>query len=366
MTRALLFLLPDAADADTATAWWEYDGDSLLASGTDSAWLPRSADRAREPVRRIGLARPETVRLTRVEPDTLATPQARTAARLRAQGDALGDDAHAAAALDGDIGWVAVTDAAHMTRWLDWAELHDVTLDHIVPLAALMPADGRWHEAQVAGEAVVARDGMAIGADDALRTALVGEEEVVLFGRDALTGRLASAGQSPPVDLRVGAYARRRQWKPDPRRLKEFAIMAGLILVLALAIPLTKAIKWSSEADDLDAQSAAIASSALGRPVTAEEAEGALRGSGGTGGAAQTSQLVASLFAEMQREQLVRANMVAVDPGGRLAARLVAPDVDSINRVLLGLQRRGWQVTANPTPSSDGRSIVDISMGGVS
>ena len=369
MTRSLLVLLPDLPDPSHSEAhWWEVEDGALSASGTGSEWLVKSARTGKEPLLLTGLVGPERVRLERRDPEALASAQARTVARLEAEQAALGPDPHAVAAADAMNGWIATTDAAAMRRWLDWAAQHDAELDQIVPLAALLPADGKWVEARIGDRVIVARDGLALPDEPALVEALVGDAFVDTLDEQALEARIVAAVPNPPIDLRSGRFARARRWAPDPARLREFAILVALVLLVALLIPIAKAMRWDSESDRLDAETAAIATAALARPVDADTAESELRaavGSGAAGGGGTAgSQAFATLLAEMDAEPSVEASLIAFDASGTLTARLAAADVEAINRLLLGLQRRGWALTANPVGDGAGRAMVDLTLQG--
>ena len=366
MTKAVLILLPDAPDASLSDApWWEVAEGRVIGHGMGSGWLSRSARSGREPVLLTGLVGPEHVRLERTDPERLATAQARGVARLEGEEAALGADPHVVAASDAANGWIATTDGAAMRRWLDWGQAHEAELDQIVPLAALLPVDGKWIEAKVSDRVVIARDGLALPDEPALVDALVGEAFVDTLDPEDLNSRLAAAVPVPPIDLRTGRFARARSWAPDPARLKEFALLIGMILLLALIIPVVKAIRWDNATDRIDRETAAIATAALGRPVEAESAETELLAAqGGTGGAGRGTQALTSLFAEMEAEPAVEASMLAFDATGSLTARLSAPDVDTLNRLLLGLQRRGWGVSANPLSDGQGRAIIDLTVSG--
>ena len=362
----LVFWLPDAPGEGSALPWWEVGEGRILAHGTDSGWMARSVDRRDGAVERIALVGPASVRLDRRDAATLDSAQKKTAARLEAQDRALGKDAHAAVGADDEDGWVAIVDGAQMESWLGWGRHHEVALDRIVPIAALLPVDGKWHEAALGGRKILAKDGLALDENDPLAPAIVGEAFVDTIDRDWLMERIALLAAGPPVDLRQGRFARVQSWKPDPGRLREFALLLAAILLVAVAIPAVKAMRWNAAADELDRESAALATAALGRPVSAEDAESALRGTLGRGAAgSDAGQMVATLFAAMQGEPGVSADMISWDGAGALNARLVSSDGGAVNRILAVLQQRGWQVTANPLASGDGRAMVDISVRGI-
>ncbi|MCM8558196.1 type II secretion system protein GspL [Sphingomicrobium sediminis] len=362
--RSLILFLPDDPGSDGTAAWWDVSEEGVIAHGVDADWIARleNVDRT------IGLAGPEAVRLDLIPGCDVASAQLRTAARLKAEAAALGPDPHvviSAPPSEADPAWKAVTDASDMNGWIAWGEAHGAALDMIVPFASLMPLDGDWHEARIAGRTILARDGMAIGEDPALVEALVGEDFVDTIDHHQLANLLVAGAANPPVDLRSGRFAMRRRWKPDRRIVKQLAWLTAAIILVAVLIPVGKALRWEAEADRLDRDSAAIATAALGQPVTADAAQARLEvaladRALGPGAA----QLIASLLAEIEQEPMIGATLIGVEPAGILTARLSSPDMDSINRLLVALQRRGWNVIANPIDAADGRATVDLTMQG--
>src|SRR3546814_15638162 len=74
----------------------------------------------------------------------------------------------------------------------------------------------------------------------------------------------------PPVNLRQGAFAKRRQWKVEWPLVRRMAWLVAGILLLTLAIQVASIFRYTFAADALEAETAAVAASVLpgSGPVT--------------------------------------------------------------------------------------------------
>ncbi|WP_260483127.1 type II secretion system protein GspL [Sphingomicrobium flavum] len=360
--KRLLLLLPERPDDHgVEVPWWLAEDGNILARGSDGAWRDHLIEDP--PVSAIAPA--GAARIELVDKDAIAAPQARTAARLAVIDRAIGgpDRLHSAiGTLPDERGLVAVVDKKLMEDWLGWARRHDLDLRHLFPAASLIPADGKWHEAQLAGHIMVGRDGKVFADSPELLAALVGDAFVDTLDQAALEAALLREAEAPSVDLRSGAFAYRKPWRIEPGRLKEFAVLIALILFVWLLIPFIQALRYTAAADRLDEESAALASDVLGRAVSAEEAETALMATGGQQIVA--GDALAALLAALQSENLVRAETLTWAGNGQIAASLSAPDEQALGRLVSTLQRDGWQVSSTPRASTDGRAAIDLTMGG--
>ncbi|WP_265569468.1 type II secretion system protein GspL [Sphingomicrobium nitratireducens] len=359
--RILFVTLPRRpSEAEAVRPWWLVADGRLVASGNDSGWLPRAVERGEAgPTSVVGIADPGAVRLSPLDAEA-TTPQMRGKAAIDARREALGGLEANHAVAGGTH--VAVVARDRMQDWLDWAARCGVGLDHIVPAASLLPQDGTWRDLSLGDWQMSANEHVAILDEPALAATLRGDAPVERLDQAAVDALIAGSAFPLPLDLRSGPFARRRSWRPDLSRLREFAILGGVIVLLALAIPIAEIAKWSFAADALDEEAADIASASLGRPVTIDEAEAALRSEGGAqaGGPA----LFGALYAAMESENIVRASQLSY-ANGTVSARLTAPDMAAIQRLLDRLQRDGWQVAARPGPSSNGQASVDLDLGAI-
>ncbi len=341
-------------------AWWCIEDGTLGQSGKGDDWRAALIDDPQV----IGILPAGAARVEILPAGEVDTPQKQTAARLAVTSRSIGgvERLHSAIGLLPDgRGAVALADKDRMEDWLGWARRQDLDLRHIIPAALLLPVDGEWHRGGLGGEEVFGRDGLAFAADPAMQAALVGDQPVSPMDEAAIEHALLREAGAPTVDLRSGPYAYRRPWRLDPSRLREFAVLAALIALLALLIPLVHALRWEAAADRMDARTEQLASDALGRPVTADEAEHALAAGGGS--AIRESDMLAALLGALENEGLVRASAIGWQGDGQLTATLVGPDAPAINRLLAALQRDGWAVTADGQPSNDGRARVVVTMG---
>src|SRR3546814_14018053 len=79
---------------------------------------------------------------------------------------------------------------------------------------------------------------------------------------------------TPPVNLRQGAFAKRRQWKVEWPLVRRMAWLVAGILLLTLAIQVASIFRYTFAADALEAEPAAVAASVLpGRGPVPSSAE---------------------------------------------------------------------------------------------
>lgn len=366
-TQAILFLLPPLPDAERPdTDWWRVLEGQILESGCGSEWLRLLHESPAGASKAIALAPAALVRLVRSERSTNATPrQAATAARLAALESSLGDPEtlHAVSAMVDDSTVVAaVTGDEIMHGWLDWALALGVDPDHIVPAAALVPVHDGWTISTLGSERLIGRHGQIMPYEADLVSQIVGAAAIEEANNDAVDAALAAAAAKPPLDLRTGKFARRRRIVFDRAQIRELAILASLIPVIALAWSLVSIAKLDFETRRLDRETISIAEAALGQKTVLQNAEAELAARFGTLAGAGFMSLLSATYAALQKEQSVSATEIAYRPDGTLSATFAAPALDAINRVLVDVQRNGYRVTAVPRQSPDGRAMVDTTI----
>lgn len=364
MADTLLFSLPETPDRERRdTYWWHVVDGELVSAGSGDEWLT-FASRKRN---LTAIAPAAQVRVDFSDkPSTANTQrQAEAVARVAAVNTSLGGEqtlhAASAGADDGSV-MTAVVASDAMTAWLDWARKLGVDPDRVVPAAAILPLSDRWTAAAFGEDHVVGRRGTVLPDEPDLTAAIVGDDQIETLNDEEVRNALVHAAEAPPIDLRTGRFARGRRIAIEGSRISELAKLAALIPLLALAWALVSIFKIERSTDALDAETVAVASAALGKPVTAENAESELsQRVGGTAFGGLMAPLTA-VYQALQPEQSVGITSLSYAPDGTLSATFAAPTVDAVNRVLLAVQRNGYRVTAVPRQSPDGRSMVDVTV----
>lgn len=364
-SATLFVALPhDAVGGDGTAHWWRVIGDSVEA-GVGDEWLAFAADAVTRPSV-IGLAPAALVRLAfAMSPESATSPrQAATIARVGALDQSLGNPQtlHTVTVpLAGDPATMVTAVAANskMQEWLDWVEGLVVRIDHIVPVAMLLPLGDQWTAATIGSERLIGRSGMVLPEEAALKDALLGEgEQPIELDPQALELALVRLAAAPEPDLRSGRFARRRRIVIDRLRVRELALLTVAVILVSTLIAGVAVIKLETSRSALDAETLEIARSAAGPAVTLETAEAALIARAGGG---SLSSGIAAVLARLQPEQNVSLSMLGYD-GGMLSFTVSGQGPDGINRVLLALQRDGYRVTAVPRIQSDGRTLAEVTL----
>lgn len=366
---ALFVALPhDPVGSYGSAHWWHVVGDTVEA-GVGSEWLAIAAG-VDARLRIIGLAPAALVRLAfSTPPEGAASPrQAATIARMGALEQSLGEPEtlHSATVkLDGDPPTMVTAVAANskMQEWLDWAEGLAVRIDHIVPVAMVLPLGDRWTAATIGSERILGRRGMVLPEEPGLKDALLGdsEEQPDELKADALELALVRIAQRPEPDLRSGRFARRRRIVIEPAKIRELALLTLAIILVSAFIALIEIVKLNRSTSRLDAETLAIARKAAGPSVTLDNAEAALIARAGQAGGGSLSAGVAAVLAGLQPEPNVSLSMLSYS-GGTLSFTISGQEPNAINRVLLALQRDGYRVSAVPTPQGDGRMLAEVTL----
>ena len=364
MADTLLFALPEAPDREQrSTHWWHVVDGELVSAGQGDEWLT-FADRRRN---LVGIAPAAQVRLSFTEKPSAAQTrrQAETVARVAAVNSSLGrdDELHSASAVveDGSI-VTAVTANDAMAAWLDWARQLGADPAHVVPAGALLPLSDGWTAASFGGEHIIGRRGTVLPDEPELAAAIVGDSRIEALDEERVRSALAHAAEAPPVDLRTGRFARRRHVAMEGNRIRQLAILAGLIPVVLLAWALVVIFKLERSTDRLNSETLAVASATLGRPVTLETAESDLAQRVGSSAFGGLMAPLTAVYQALQAEQSVSATRIDYAPDGTLSVTFAAPNADPVNRALVALQRSGYRVTAVPRQSPDGRSLVEATV----
>lgn len=340
--------------ADRPFRWARVEDGALV----EGEGVPEAADGI------VAVAPAEAVALHWAEFPTRSEAQATAAARLLAAEASAAPvaDLHVAVGPVGGGGEgsperpFGVVGLDAMRRWL--AELARVGVDPvaIVPAPMLLPAPAEgYSRAELGGEGVVR--GRSSGfADDDLLTGLVtvGVPPATLARAD-LADLLARP--APLLDLRQGAFAKRRKLSIDWRLLRRLAWYAGAILLMTLAIDLVRVAKYGFAADLLEARADALARQGLPRGTTVSEPSrqlgerlAALRGPG-----QGFTASAAAVFAAAQAVPGSELTALSFEANGDLRLGVTTATEAGVNDLKRAIERAGFTVDAGTFQSAGGR-----------
>lgn len=327
---------------------------------------------------RVVLVAPgEAVALHWIELPDLAPDQARAAARLLAADVAaepldrlhvaVGAMAEAAAPGAMRARPMAMVASAALADWLAQAQAIALDPDHVVPEPLLIPppaADaGERHWLRDDG-LIVARGAAAAHVAEPALAALVADGVAQPIDDDAFEDGLAAALAALPLDLRQGAFARRRRWRLDWALARRLAVLGGLILGVTLLVQIALIGRYRIDAARQDRLAASMATAALPRdtriadaPAQLRERLAALRG-GGLGFSASAGLL----FTAVRDTGGIELGALTFAPDGTLTATVTAPGAPEIGALTQRLGAAGLLVSAGEQRPGGGRQVVELVM----
>jgi general secretion pathway protein L len=258
---------------------------------------------------------------------------------------------------------VALVPAATMASWLGELAAIGVDPDAIVPEPLLLP---------VPEEGIVRFDrseyslfrapGEAFALEPDTAELIVAGRPVVEIDADVFAAALAPAAEDPLLDLRQGAFARRRQWRIDPALVRRLATLAIFLVLVTLAIQIATIMRYTFGADALEAETRRVAAAALPRnPGVANPSLElsdrliALRG-GGVG----YGTISSALFAAIRATPNVELNGLAFSPDGSLRATIAADNLAPLEDLGRRVEAAGFVAELGPPRSGGGRRVADL------
>lgn len=363
MTEAGFLLLYLADGFAPPRGWMRLREGGIVARGPGAPTLP-STDTADERV--ILIVPGEDVVIHWIELPVLAPAQAIAAARLMASEVSAAplDRLHVALGrVGGTARAMALVAPELMAAWLAQAQALGLDPDAVLPepLLLLPPEAGllRWARG---GMHLVRGESVALAAEPAL-SALVGEDAIIEIDDAAMEAGLGAALSAPVIDLRQGAFARRRRWRIDWPLVGRLAMLGGLTLLAVLAVKLVLIAKYELAADQAERAVAGIALTALPRagaisdpPRQLSDRLAELRGAG-----AGFSATAAAVFAAVRDTANVELAALSFDQGViRVTATAANPaDLAALSR---RIDASGFAVSGGDVRPGGGRQIAELTV----
>ncbi|MGQ0661346.1 type II secretion system protein GspL [Sphingosinicella sp.] len=274
----------------------------------------------------------------------LAPAQAVAAARLMLADASLAPlaDMHVAVgAAEGGRTPVALVPNERMTAWLATAEAAGLDADPVMPTPFLLgaPADG-FARLQRGAVADYRGLGAAFAIEPELADALTGDATVADVDETAFEAGLAEALAAPALNLRQGAFARRRRLRIVEGSWRRLALYGLALAALTLIIQIAAILSYTFAADRLETEVAQIG-----------------RGDGGARGAGFGP--VASLLFEAIRST-PNAELTRLDwrADGSLAVSLRVDTPATLAALRARAEASGLRIEGGAAPNGDVADLV--------
>ena len=364
VAHALIVGLP-GADTDNPGIWHVREG-VVIASGmlSDIDDILGGADMADAVV--MAIVAPAQARCIWSSFPDLEPRQAEGVAKLRASEQSIGGVHAVARHINGDIVLTATIAPVLMEYGLSRLAEYGLNPDIVIPAGLMIdaPAEG-FVRAVVDGAPVLRGVVLAVPDEPALRALLVGDAAVKEIDDATVKSMIAAAAQYPALNLRDGVFAKREQrvFATPQQRKWIIRLIGGLVLATVLLAIVTWA-KYSlaTGAEDDWALAAAQKIDPAITDITQAEAQldRTLQQKGLATG--RFAPLSAGLWRSVKAAPNVSVRELRYAEDGLLSAVLAAPDVGSINKALLAVQRDGFRITATPRQDTSGATLVDLTV----
>lgn len=355
LSTLILFIAPD----DRLAGWWVTDQGAVVARGAAGDVLP-----AVLPERVIAVAPAEAMTIHVAELGRLATAQAQTAARLLVAETSIApiETQHVAVGkADGADRSVAVIGKGRIAAWLQSLEARGIDPDAILPAPMLLPRpESGFVRATIGAETVLRGRSAAFADERGLTELLVGGAPVEDLEAEPL---ILAALDAPEMDLRQGAFAKRRRFRIDWPHVRRLALLGGATAAATLLIGVVQIVRYGLGADALDAEAEAIARTAVPNPgpeaaVTMQTQLAARRGAG-----LGFTATAGALLSAIRSTPNVELASITFDADGLLRATIVAPGAAETELLRARLRSAGLNIEATPFASENGRIRGEFRIG---
>ena len=271
----------------------------------------------------------------------LTVAQAAAAARLMladASAEGLADMHVAVGLAERDLTPVALVPNASMAQWVAGDP------EMIVPASLLLLPQEEELVRRDAG-AVPDYRGMAtaFSVEPEIAELLIGEAPVRTVDEPEFEAGLAAALSPPVIDLRQGAWARRRQWVVDVSTVRRVGWLLLVLVALSLIVLLVQTMRYAAAANDAENEAAALGARSPG----AENRLG-------------FTPLAAALFGAIQAVPNVELGRLDYRPDGTLAATVTGDTPATLQALRRQLETGGLQVQEGTAQPAGARPSAEL------
>lgn len=337
--------------------WLELAGGLVAARGRGLEGLPGLVDpKTGRSLPVAAIVAGEAVSLHWLEiPAGLAPAQAVAAARLLAAEVSAQPiaDMHVAVGpevADSPMRAVALAPALAMAGWIGRLQEAGLDPDYLLPETLLLPVPDEGFARYDRGELPLWRgQGDAFSAEPELAGLITRGAPVRALDHDAFEAHLAPALAALPVNLRQGAFAKRRRWKIEWALVRRLAGLAAALLLVTLALQVMTIFRYTFEADRIEAEARAIARAA--GPITPARAAGP-----------GYSALASAVFGAVSGTPNVEMTALMFDQTGALRATVGGDSPVTLETLRQRIEASGFSVEMGPPRSGGGRPVADMTV----
>lgn len=260
---------------------------------------------------------------------------------------------------------IGVVSTARMRNWLAALTNAGIDPEAMIPAPMLLPRpeDG-FVRADLGGDGVVR--GVTSGfADEVGLTDLVtGGVAPAVLAREAIEAAIVAAVAAPPLDLRQGAFARRRRVGIDWALVRRLVLLAIAILTVTLLISLVQIIRYNVAADSIERRIDTLARQGLprGEPVNDASRQLDARMVRLRGAGIGFSRTAASVFGVIQSVPGSELRTLAFTADGKLRIGVVTQGEGQVNEVKKQIEALGLVVEAGVFTAAGGRISGDFTV----
>ncbi|WP_288936296.1 type II secretion system protein GspL [uncultured Sphingomonas sp.] len=260
---------------------------------------------------------------------------------------------------------IAVVDRGTMAGWLADLAAHGIDPQMVIPAPLLLPrpVEGYVH-GTIAGTGMMRGRATAFADDPLLTPLVVGDAPVESLSGEALDDALRAAVTAPPLDLRQGAFARRRRIGIDWAHVRRLGTMAAAILLVTLGIDLVRIAKYSFGADALEARAEALGRTGLARGETVTDVDRQLveRLSNVRGPGLGFTTTAAAVYAAIRATPGTELTGLDFQPNGDLRLSVAAARESLPTDLKRALERAGFTVEAGVFQAANGRVTGEMTV----
>lgn len=344
-------LLVFADSAGAPRAWRLLSGGAVVGRGDQVADLPEA-----RPFVRVVLAVPGTdVAIHWLElSDGLTAVQAAGAARLQL-GDSAAeqiDNFHVSAGrIERGLTCIALVPAERLRGWIASARALAIEPDIILPTPLLLLPPGEGLVAYRNGAVPDYRGAaQAFSLEDDLAALVLGDVQPTEIGEELREAGLGPVLANPPINLRQGAFAKRREWAIDWPWVRRLAAMGLVLLLLSLTHQFVTILRTSIAADRYETQALQLRR-ATGAP-----------GARAAQSAASFAPVAGALFDSVRETPLAQITQLVYQADGSLRASIAADSAATIDALRQRVEGRGMTATAGLPGNIGGRVTSELTI----